>query len=249
MRAITRTIETSYGDGGCDSAGAGAGSYSSPGCRTRLNLTRGTPLPPPPPPLPLPFSPADTHRQSLWESLLHNKGFAAPRGLSEHSGHWKVKPFYTNYPPQLVLIWFWSAFLCQDWGLIRSLLSSSTAACLMRWWLDGVRTRPDQDINQSVLVGNPSSPLGNTIFSSINKVWSWVLIRITAVSPPYKSYLVSAAQTNETNRIIKMQIKRGKPRFWLSSRLEEIRGSLYLLTSLLIISVLFVVSANCPQVW
>ena len=114
------------------------------------------------------------------------------------SGHWKVKPFYTNYPPQLLLIWFWSAFLCQDW-LIRSLFSSSTAACLMRWWLDGVRTRPDQDINQSFLVGNPSSPHGNTIFSSSNKVSSLVLIRITPVSPPYKSDLVSAG-SNKWNK-------------------------------------------------
>ena len=44
--------------------------------------------------------------------------------------------------------------------------------------------------NQSVLVGNPSSPHGNTIFSSSNKVCSPVLIRITPVSPPYKSYLL-----------------------------------------------------------
>ena len=46
----------------------------------------------------------------------------------------------------------------------------------------------------------------------------------------YKSYLVSIripaytytpAETNETNRIIKMQIKRGKPCFWLPILLNK----------------------------
>ena len=194
-------------------------SYSSLGSRAGLNLTPGTPLPPPPT---LP-SPPDTQAKALGKSLPQQR-------ICRAEGNWVSSQAIEKWSPFILIIplsFYWSDsgqhFSGRTGGI---LFSSSASACLMRWWLDGVRTRPDQDINQSFLVGNPSSPHGNTIFSSINKVWSLVLIRITAVSPPYKSYLVSAAQTNETNRIIKMQIKPGKPRFWLSIWLEEIRPSL-----------------------